>query len=369
MNNLLNGIEEILLMGPGPSSVPPEVYDALGKPTIGHLDPYFLKIMDGIKEQLRTLLKTSNPVTVPISGTGSAGMESCFVNLVEPEDTVLVLKNGVFGGRMEDVAGRLRARVKTMEWEWGTPVRVDEVKEELARNSYDLVAVVHAETSTGVCNPVQAIGELVKDTDSIFLVDGVTSLGGMAIEMDGWGIDAFYSGTQKCLSCPPGLAPLSFSEKAVRKLESRKSKVPNWYLDLTMILNYWRGQSRAYHHTAPINMLYALYEALALVLDEGPEVVYRRHLENHRALVKGVEGMGLTMLVHPDHRLPMLNAVRVPDGVDEAAVRSHLRTKHRIEIGAGLGPLAGKIWRIGLMGHTSRPENVERVLEALGEAL
>jgi alanine-glyoxylate transaminase/serine-glyoxylate transaminase/serine-pyruvate transaminase len=341
------------------------VYAALSKRTLGHLDPYFLKIMDAIKEQLQTLLKTNNRLTLPISGTGSAGMETCFVNLIEPGDPVLILINGVFGVRMQDVATRLGADVDTLEFEWGTPIVVADVRKKLAEKSYKIVAAVHAETSTGVCNPIAQIGELLKGTNSLFLVDTVTSLGGMFIDMDGWGIDAAYSGTQKCLSCPPGLAPVSFSEKAVQALQGRKSKVPNWYLDLSMIIKYWEGQKRVYHHTAPINMLYALYQALFLILEEGTEHVYQRHLENHNTLVSGLEKIGLTMLVQPEFRLPMLNAVCVPDGIDEAAVRHALRAEHNIEIGAGLGPLAGKIWRIGLMGHTARPENVTRFLEAL----
>ena len=282
---------------------------------------------------------------------------------------VLILKNGVFGMRMQDVATRLGAQVDVMEWGWGTSVIIDDVKKQLDQKSYKIVAVVHAETSTGVGNPVAEIGELLKGTDSLFLVDTVTSLGGMPVEMDAWGIDALYSGTQKCLSCPPGLAPVSFSENAVQALQNRKTKVPNWYLDLTMIINYWEGQKRSYHHTAPINMLYALYQSLFLIFEEGLDRAFQRHLDNHKALVKGVEALGLTMLVQPEYRLPMLNAACVPDGVDEAAVRSALRTEHKIEIGAGLGPLAGKIWRIGLMGHTARPENVARFLDALKAVL
>ena len=365
MKNLLDGIEEVLLMGPGPSCVHDDVYQALGKKTIGHLDPYFIGIMDAIKSQLRTLLGTENTLTIPMSGTGSSGMEACFVNLIERGDPVLILINGVFGMRMQDVAQRLGADVDALEFEWGTPVRVDAVKEKIGTKDYKIVAVVHAETSTGVQNPVAEIGELLKGSASIYLVDAVTSLGGMEIAMDAWGIDALYSGTQKCLSCPPGLAPLSFSQKAVDALENRKSKVPNWYLDLSMIINYWKGANRAYHHTAPINMHYGLYQALQLILEEGLENVYRRHMTNHERLVQGLEAMGLTMLVAPASRLPMLNSVKIPEGVDEAAVRSTLLKEEKIEIGAGLGPLAGKIWRIGLMGHTARPENVDRLLAAL----
>ncbi len=369
MHSALDDIKEILLMGPGPSCVPPSVYEALARPTIGHLDPHFLRVMDEIKVQLRSVMNTANTLTLPISGTGSAGMETCFVNLVEPGDAVLVLINGVFGMRMRDVAGRLGAEVDALEFEWGSPVDVDEVARKLDGKSYKIAAVVHAETSTGVCNPVGAIGELLKPTGTIYLVDAVTSLGGMEVAADAWGIDALYSGTQKCLSCPPGLAPVSFSAKAVDALKGRKTKVPNWYLDLSMIINYWEGAKRVYHHTAPVNMLYALCEAMSLILDEGLDNVYRRHREAHEYLVEGLEKRGMELFVEAPHRLPMLNAVRVPDGTDEAAVRRALLEEHGIEIGAGLGPLAGKIWRIGLMGHTARTENVDRFLSALDEVM
>ena len=365
MENVLNGIEEITLMGPGPSCVHRSVLDAMAKSTLGHLDPKFISIMDAMKDQMKTLLHTDNKLTIPVSGTGSAGMETCFVNLIEKGDPVLIIINGVFGMRMEDVATRLGADVDTLEFEWGTPVIVDRVKTRLAEKSYKIVAVVHAETSTGVMNPVPEIGALLKDTGALFLVDAVTSFGGMKIDLDAWGIDVIYSGTQKCLSCPPGLAPISFSDRAVEAVKSRKTKVPNWYLDLTMIINYWEGATRAYHHTAPINMLYGLYQALYLVLEEGEENVYRRHMENHLRLSDGLKDLGINMLVDPSCRLPMLNSVRIPEGADDAGVRSALLKDHRIEIGAGLGPLAGKIWRIGLMGHTARPENVDRLLSAL----
>jgi alanine-glyoxylate transaminase/serine-glyoxylate transaminase/serine-pyruvate transaminase len=369
MGNLLDGIEEILLMGPGPSCVHDDVYGALSKKTIGHLDPYFIRIMDAVKNDLRTLLNTENAMTIPMSGTGSCGMEACFVNLIEKNDPVLILINGVFGMRMQDVARRLGAQVDTLEFEWGAPIEPDKVQTKLMKKPYKIVAVIHAETSTGVKNPVPEIGALLKNSETIFLVDAVTSLGGIEIAMDAWGIDALYSGTQKCLSCPPGLAPLSFSEKAVAALENRQTKVPNWYLDLSMIMKYWKGATRAYHHTAPINMHYGLYQALKLIMEEGPDNVYRRHKTCHEKLVNGLEAMGLSMLVAPAHRLPMLNAVRVPEGVDEAAVRSTLLEQYQIEIGAGLGPLAGKIWRIGLMGHTARQENVDRLVSALKKIL
>ncbi|MBF0469611.1 MAG: alanine--glyoxylate aminotransferase family protein, partial [Desulfamplus sp.] len=303
MKNLLDGIEKITLMGPGPSCVDDSVLNAMAKDTLGHLDPSFIKIMDGIKDNLKTLLHTENRLTIPVSGTGSAGMESCFVNLIEKGDPVLVLVNGVFGMRMQDVATRLGGDVDTLEFAWGTPVVVEDVKKKLADKKYKIVAVVHAETSTGVRNPVAEIGELLKGTQSIYLVDAVTSFGGIEITMDKWGIDVLYSGTQKCLSCPPGLAPISFSDKAVAAVKQRKTKVPNWYLDLTMIMNYWEGETRAYHHTAPINMLYGLYQALYLIVEEGPDNVYKRHMENHKLLVNGLKEIGISMLVDEFCRL------------------------------------------------------------------
>ncbi len=363
--DLLNTLSQTLLMGPGPSCVPDAVYSALSKDTIGHLDSRFISIMDEIKTRLQTLLQTRNKLTLPISGTGSSGMETCFVNLIEAGDPVLILKNGVFGMRMVDLAERLRADVDVLEFEWGTPVIVEVVKEKLAQKAYKIVAVVHAETSTGVMNPVREISELLDGSDSLYLVDCVTSLGGIPVKTDEWKVDAIYSGTQKCLSCPPGLAPVSFSDRAIEVLKTRKTKVPNWYLDLTMIINYWDGDTRAYHHTAPINMLYGLYAALGLLLGEGLDTVYARHKETHDYLVQGLDSLGLDMTVSPESRLPMLNAVNIPDGVDDTGIRTALIKEHDIEIGAGLGPLAGKIWRIGLMGHTARKENVDRLLAAL----
>jgi alanine-glyoxylate transaminase/serine-glyoxylate transaminase/serine-pyruvate transaminase len=367
--NILNDVEQILLMGPGPSMVHESVYRAISLPTLGHLDPYFIRIMDAVKEQIRQAFRTSNHLSLPMSGTGSAGMETSFVNFIERDDPVLILINGVFGMRMKDVAERLGAQVDSIEFEWGTPVLVDRVREKLEQTAYKMVALVHAETSTGVENPVQEVGKLVRGTDSLFLVDAVTSLGGMEVNVDGWGIDIIYSGSQKCLSCPPGISPVSVSARALEFLRNRKTKVPNWYLDLSMIVNYWEGQKRAYHHTAPINMIYALYQSLFNLLEEGLDNAFARHRKNHELLVAGLEKLGLQMFVDASCRLPMLNAVVVPDGVDEAAVRKRLRDEFRIEIGAGLGPMAGKVWRIGLMGETCRPGNVERILSALREIL
>lgn len=367
--NTLDTLPDILLLGPGPSNTHPDVYQALARPTLGHLDPVFLSLMDEVKAMLQQLAHTGNEVTLPVSGTGSAGMEAGFVNFVEPGDRVLILVNGVFGTRMVDVAQRLGAEVESLEFAWGTPVEIKKVAAKLTEKPFDLVAVVHAETSTGVRNPVAEIGSLVKENGALFLVDSVTGLGGLPVRLDEWGVDVFYSGTQKCLACPPGLAPFSASPRAAEKLAHRKGKVPNWYLDLSLIVNYWAGEKRAYHHTAPINMIYGLYAALKAILDEGEEAVFARHQEAHKTLVEGLESLGLEMLVPKAHQLPMLNAVRVPEGVDEAVVRKKMLSDHGIEIGAGLGPLAGKIWRIGLMGYNARPEVARRCVEALGHAL
>lgn len=369
MKDLLRDLKPTLLMGPGPSCVPPAVYEALARPTIGHLDPYFVEIMDAIKGQLREVFHTSNNLTMPMSGTGSAGMETCFVNLVEPGDSVLVLINGVFGKRMQDVASRLGANVETLEFPWGEPVDPAVVKERLQSGQFNLVAMVHAETSTGVVSPVELIGHMVRQHGALFLVDCVTSLGGMPVSIDDWQADAVYSGTQKCLSCPPGLSPVSFSQRALDKLKARKTKVPNWYLDLSLIASYWEGTTRTYHHTAPINMEYALYAALRVLLEEGQATVFERHMAAHRQLVSGLAVLGMDMLVAPEYRLPMLNAVKIPAGVDEAAIRARLLKEFNIEIGSGLGPLAGKIWRIGIMGHTARPENVQHLLDTLRKVL
>jgi len=336
--------------------------------TIGHLDPYFIEIMDGIKASLRTVMGTKNNVTVPLSGTGSSGMEAAFVNLVERGDKVLVLVNGVFGKRMVDVAQRLGAEVDELEFEWGTPVLVDKVSSQLKEKDYDIVAIIHAETSTGVRNPVAEVGKLI-DGKALYIVDCVTSLGGIEVSLDEWGADLSYSGTQKCLSCPPGLSPITLNERAMEKLNNRKTKVPNWYLDMGLLTSYWGGAKRVYHHTAPINMMYGLYQSLHLLLEEGLENSYARHLACHNQLAAGLQELGLELPVEPAYRLPMLNAVSVPEGVDEAALRNRLLSEFLIEVGAGLGPLAGKIIRIGVMGHTARPENVERLLAALKQCL
>jgi alanine-glyoxylate transaminase/serine-glyoxylate transaminase/serine-pyruvate transaminase len=363
--NKLNKIKETLLMGAGPSCVPPQVYAALATPTIGHRDPLFFEVMKEIRAMLQQLFGTENELTVPMCGTGSVGMETCLANLIEPGEKILVLINGLFGERMQDIATRLGARVDALKFKWGTPVDIAAVEEKLDANEYNIVAVVHAETSTGVCNPVDQIGTLVRDADALFLVDAVSSLGGMPVNVDAWNIDGVFSASHKCLSCPPGLSPVSFSQRAVDKLINRNTKIPNWYLDLSKYISDWQEKRRAYHHTAPVNMLYALYAALNYIFDEGLDKVHSRHLAAYDRLKASLDEFGIEYLVMEKNRLPMLNAVTTPEGVDEARIRTVLLKEHRIHIGAGVGPLAGQIWRIGLMGHTARAENVDRLVQAL----
>ena len=357
-----------ILMGPGPSDVHPRVLQALSAPCIGHLDPYFLTVMNETQALLRHVFQTENELTIPVSGTGSAGMETCFVNLVEPGDEVVVCVNGVFGTRMCDIVGRLGGRLIRVEAEWGRAVGPEAVLRALKGHAPKLLAVVHAETSTGAKNDLEGLSAVAREAGALFLVDTVTSLGGLEVAVDRLGIDAVYSGTQKCLSCPPGLAPLSMSPAAVKTLKGRKTPVVSWYLDLGMVSDYW-GADRKYHHTAPINMIYALREALRLVAEEGLEKRFERHRLNHRALVAGIEAMGLSMLVPEAERLPMLNAVRIPEGVNDLKTRQVLLKEYGLEIGGGLGPLAGKIWRVGLMGHASTRRNVVLFLSALETAL
>ena len=356
-------------MGPGPSGVHPRVLEALSIPIVGHLDPQFLAVMDRIQEMLRRLFRTENRLTIAVSGTGSSGMESAFVNVVEPGDEVLVCVNGVFGNRMSDIVERIGGVLHRIDRPWGEVFDPAEIEEALQRHpDVKVVAIVHAETSTGALQPLEEIGELCRRDDRLFLVDCVTSLGGERFEADEWNIDVAYSGTQKCLSCPPGLAPVTFSERAVDKLKSRQTKVVSWYLDLSMIEKYWTDGERAYHHTAPISMNYALHEALCLVHEEGLEARWERHRHNSAALVAGLEALGFSLFAQQGHRLPMLNAVWIPEGVDDAAFRKALLEDYDIEIGGGLGEVAGKIWRIGLMGETSSGENIMAFLGAL-EAL
>ncbi len=357
-----------ILMGPGPSDIHPRVLGALARGTVGHLDPYYLEIMNDMQRMLQALFRTDNPMTMAISGTGSAGMEAAVVNLIEPGDSMVVCVNGVFGARMVDVAERAGAKVTKVEKPWGEVFAPEDLKDALSKAKPKLVGIVMAETSTGAWQPIEPIAKLIRDSGAMLLVDAVTALGGVPVEVDRWGVDCIYSGTQKCLSCPPGLAPISFSPRAVEVALGRKTKVQSWYLDVSMLAKYW-GSERVYHHTAPINMTYALYEALRLIHEEGLEACFARHALNHRALKAGLAALGIEYTAQAGHQLPMLNAVRIPDGVDDGAVRGALLDRFGIEIGGGLGAFKGKVWRIGLMGYGARPNNVFVLLAALEQLL
>ena len=358
-----------VLLGPGPSIVSPRVLRAMSIPLVGHLDPAFLRIMDETKRLLQFVFQTRNELTIPISGTGSAGMEACLVNLLEPGDEAVVCINGVFGTRMADIVERCGATLVKVEAPWGRVIDPADVATALRRAPHPkLLGIVHAETSTGAWQPIEEISKLAHDAGALLVVDTVTSLGGCPVRVDDWGIDACYSGTQKCLSCPPGLSPITFSARAVEALRRRKSKVQSWYLDLTMIEKYW-GAERVYHHTAPISMNYALYEALRIIEEEKLEVRWARHQRNHEALKAGLAAIGLSIVSQESHQLWTLNSVRIPDGVDDVRVRSALLDEFNIEIGGGLGPLKGKTWRIGLMGESSTAANVLLVLSALERVL
>jgi len=361
-------IPQRVLLGPGPSDVPPRVLQAMAQPTIGHLDPVFLRLMDEVRAGLKQVFQTQNEMTLAVSGTGSAGMETALVNLLEPGERVLIGVNGVFGGRMVDVAQRCGAEVQTVEAPWGQTLDQDRMIEAIRKHKPKVVAIVHAETSTGVHQPVDRLGAAAHENGGLLLIDCVTSLGGLPVDIDRWGVDAAYSGTQKCLSCPPGLSPLTFSSRAVEKIQSRKTKVQSWYLDITMVRQYW-GQERAYHHTAPINMLYALRESLAIVLEEGLEQRFARHKAVHQLLRDGLKELGITYASQEGHSLPMLNAVKVPQGADDTTVRRRLLDDFGTEIGGGLGAFKGKAWRIGLMGHSATHRNVTLLLAALREIL
>ena len=363
------GPPQRILMGPGPSDTHPQVLSALGASTVGHLDPYFLKIMNEVQSMLRQVFQTKNELTLAVSGTGSAGMETCVVNLIEPGDKMIVCVNGVFGGRMADVAERAGAEVVKLERPFGEVFSFAEIEAAVKEHSPKVLGIVHAETSTGALQPLEEISRIVHANGGLILVDCVTSLGGLPVKVDEWQLDAVYSVTQKCLSCPPGLAPVTFSPRAVEAIDKRTRKVQSWYLDLTMVRNYWNDSSRAYHHTAPINMNYGLHEALRLVLVEGLENRFARHRRNHEALKAGLAALGIRYAVADEVALPMLNAAQIPDGVDDAAVRSQLLNEFGIEIGAGLGPMKGKTWRIGLMGEASTPRNVLLFLAALENCL
>ena len=359
------------LMGPGPSDVYPEVLAAMARPTIGHLDPAFVEFMDELNQRLRYAFQTENIVTLPISAPGSAGMECCMVNLLEPGDEIIIAINGVFGTRLNEIARRCGANPIAVEFEWGTPVDPGRIEDALKEHPNAIaLAFVHSETSTGVRSDAQTLCKLARQYDCLSIVDTVTTLGGIELRVDEWGIDAIYSGTQKCLSAPPGLSPVSFNEAAMAKIQARKSPPQSWFLDMNLLTGYWGpGAKRAYHHTAPINSLYALDEALRIIQREGLENSWHRHASNHQKLRAGIEEMGLEFYVEAEYRLPQLNAVKVPDGVDEAGVRGFLLDEYNLEIGAGLGPLAGKIWRIGLMGASSTAGHVELCLDGLKAAL
>ncbi|NHR07185.1 alanine--glyoxylate aminotransferase family protein [Chromobacterium haemolyticum] len=359
-----------ILMGPGPSDVYPEVLAAQARPTVGHLDPLFVGMMDEVKSLLQYAFQTANPMTVALSAPGSAGMEACFVNLVEPGEKVIVCRNGVFGERMRQNVVRLGAVPVLVDSPWGQPVDPDAVESALKANpDARFLAFVHAETSTGALSDAKTLCALAKRHGCLSIVDAVTSLGGVELRVDEWGVDAVYSGSQKCLSCVPGLSPLSFSPAAVDKLQARQSPVPSWFLDQTLVMAYWGGGKRSYHHTAPVNALYALHESLRQLAGEGLEAAWQRHRDMHLILRDGLEKLGLKFVVDAAARLPQLNAVYIPEGIDDAAARNRLLQEYNLEIGGGLGDLAGKAWRIGLMGYGARRENVALCLKALESVL
>lgn len=360
-----------ILMGPGPSDVSPRVLAAMARPTIGHLDPMFVEMMDEMKAMLQYAFQTKNELTMPVSAPGSAGMETCFVNLLEPGDKAIVCQNGVFGGRMKENVERCGATAVMVMDDWGTAVDPNKVEDALKANpDAKLLAFVHAETSTGAQSDAQTLTYLAHKYDALSLVDSVTGLGGVPLKVDEWEIDAIYSGSQKCLSCTPGLSPISFSDRAMQVVKNRKTKVQSWFLDLNLVTAYWgSGAKRTYHHTAPVNALYGLHEALVMLQEEGLENSWARHKQHHLELKAGLEALGLNFVVKEEHRLPQLNSVYIPEGVDDATVRSALLNDYGLEIGAGLGAMAGKIWRIGLMGHASNERNVNICLTALEDVM
>jgi alanine-glyoxylate transaminase/serine-glyoxylate transaminase/serine-pyruvate transaminase len=357
-----------LLLGPGPSDAHPRVLTAMASPLVGHLDPYFLEIMNETQDMVRQVYQTRNRLTFPLSATGMAGMEACMVNLLEPGDRALICSKGFFGQRMIEVAGRAGAAVTTLERPWGEVFDLNQVRETLQKVRPKVLGIVHAETSTGARQPIEGLGKLCHEFDTLLVLDTVTSLGCIPVLLDAWEVDAAYSCSQKGLSCPPGLSPVSFSQRAIDAISRRKTKVQSWYLDTTLLQRYW-GEERSYHHTAPITMVYALREGLRLVLEEGLEERFARHLKNHRALKAGLTALGLTYVAAEGHQLPQLNCVRIPAGVDDLAVRKQLLSEFSIEIGSGLGEFKGKAWRIGLMGHNSRPNVVLQALAALERCL
>ncbi len=360
-----------VLMGPGPSDVSPRVLEAMSRPTLGHLDPVFVNMMDEMKVLLKYAFQTENELTMPVSAPGSAGMETCFVNLVEPGDKVVICQNGVFAGRMKENVERCGGTAVMVQDEWGRAVDPQKLEDALKANpDTKLVAFVHAETSTGAQSDAKTLVEIAHKHNCLAIVDAVTSLAGTKLLVDEWKIDAIYSGTQKCLSCTPGLSPVSFSSNALEKIKNRKTRVQSWFMDLNLVMGYWGGATkRAYHHTAPINALYGLHEALVILQEEGLQNSWARHQKNHLGLRAGLEAMGLNFVVPEGERLPQLNAISIPEGVDEAQVRTMLLSDYGLEIGAGLGEMAGKVWRIGLMGHASNPRNVRLCLSALDDVL
>lgn len=362
---------ERTLMGPGPSDVHPRILNAMSRPTLGHLDPLFVELMDETKSLLQYAFKTKNALTMPISAPGSAGMEACFVNLLEPGDKVLVCINGVFGNRMLENVERCGGIAITVNSPWGQQTDLSEVEAILSeQKDIKVLAFVHAETSTGVENDAKSLCALAQKYNCLTIVDAVTSLGGIEVDVDGWGIDAIYSGSQKCLSCVPGISPVSFSDRAVSVIQSRKTKVQSWFLDMNLIVGYWgTGAKRAYHHTAPVNSMYAFHESLVLLHNEGLENAWQRHKTHHLKLLQGLTELGLSMAVDSEYRLPQLNVVNIPEGVDDAATRAKLLNEFNLEIGAGLGEFAGKVWRIGLMGHSAKSRNIHHCLSSLSQVL
>ena len=356
------------LMGPGPLDIHPRVYQALTSPIIGYLDPAYLKILDQVGDQLRKVFQTRNRMTNAAPGTGTSGMEACVANLIEPGDKILVCVHGYFGDRLRQMVERQGAQITLIEEEWGKPTDPQRVEAALKADAYKVITLVHAETSTGVLQPMDDIVKLADKYGVMILLDTVTSLGGIEVKMDEWGLDAAYSCSQKCIGCPPGLSPVSFSDRAVEAVKNRKQPVSSWYLDITLLEKYW-GSDRVYHHTSSSTLNYALLEALQLIEEEGLQNRFDRHLENHRALVAGIEAMGLEMYVRPEYRLPTLNAVNIPEGVDDVKVRSYLLETFNLEIGGGLGALKGKVWRVGLMGYSSSAENILFFLSAISRAL
>lgn len=360
-----------ILMGPGPSDVNQRVLNAMARPTIGHLDPAFVGLMDEIKQQLRAAFRTDNELTMPVSAPGSVGMETCLINLLEPGDTIVICENGVFGGRMRQIAERCGATVVSVKDEWGRAIDTAKVEQALAENpEASVLAFVHAETSTGALSDAKTLAEIARKHNALTVVDTVTSFAGCELEVDAWGLDAVYTGTQKCLSCPPGLSPITFSERAVARLAARKTPVQSWFMDLNLVMTYWKsGGKRSYHHTAPVNALYGLHESLLILLEEGLENAWARHLTLHQQLVAGLADLGVNMVVPEGERVPQLNEVWIPQGVDDAATRKALLEEYNLEIGAGLGDLGGKVWRIGLMGASATQAHVDLCLQALSSVM